>query len=195
MAASPLFYQSWRWVMLTSARLVLITPLECVFFWKITFLRRSPGLFPACEITCIILICQYCWKTKNNEWASPKASMFFFSFFGRPHFRFHMTDVGQIALKFACPLFSLVYSSVQGTFLKRKLAETSVIVIHQSAVTRSHLLIEFQTEAERQGWNATLNYVSSRADVHAMLATTFYLRKRDAHIHVSMTHLHMNLDN
>lgn len=28
-------------------------------------------------------------------------------------------------------------------------------------------------------------------NVHAMLATTFHLKKRDAHIHIFMSHLHL----
>lgn len=100
---------------------------------------------------------------------------------------FALHDWCGTSINEVCPsTVSVRYSSVLGTlFLKRRLAETSVIVSRQSAVASSHLLIEFQTEAERQGWNATLNYVSyenrsSRNAGHDVLPQ----RKRDTHIRV-----------
>lgn len=72
-----------------------------------------------------------------------------------------------------CPrplLASVSHPSWERCFWKRKVAETSVIVGSSvgedecpsisPSVTHWHLLIEFQTEAERRGWDATLNYVS-----------------------------------
>lgn len=108
-------------------------------FCRIPFLRRSQEVLPSCIIALHAYRTLYHFnlsvllKLRQSVYTLNNAAKHKQAFVGRPHFIFHMTDVRRGALKFAPSAVSIRQSSVLGTlFLKKKLAETSVIVGVQS---------------------------------------------------------------
>lgn len=83
-----------------------------------------------------------------------------------------------------CSTVSIRYSSVLGMlFQERNVAETSIIVIHQSV---HHSVTSFNRVSNRSRaamleCHFELCVIRERLNVHAMLATTIYLKQQDAH--------------